>query len=261
MNTPYTPIKINENEISERINIIDQNTIEYIKSGHGKIKTSKSLNAVRLELALDESGLTQKELASLSKVKQPTISRIVEGKTKLSRHIPTIASALGVSSEWLAGLETGTQKINNNLLRISGENFILISMYCDDFDSQKNFNQDQDHKDKERDSYIMIPERLINSTIGYSNLAFITVKDNANFPDIMNGSAVTFDKSDKNIINGNFFVINYGVMKFVVRELYMEPNGDIRIKPKQKNFPEYIVSRDTDSFNILGRVITVTNIY
>lgn len=47
--------------------------------------------------------MEQSELAALVGVRQGTISKIVQGRTKNSRHLPRIASVLGVSVDYLLG--------------------------------------------------------------------------------------------------------------------------------------------------------------
>lgn len=48
-------------------------------------------------------GLGQTELASAAGVQQGTISKILLGRTSNSRHLPRIATLLGVSTAWLLG--------------------------------------------------------------------------------------------------------------------------------------------------------------
>lgn len=50
-----------------------------------------------------QHGLDQTELARQAGVRQGTISKILLGRTSNSRHLPRIASIVGVSSAWLLG--------------------------------------------------------------------------------------------------------------------------------------------------------------
>lgn len=258
MNLSPAPKELDQKSISSRINANENGVIEYTKMGHGLIKTNRPLTSVLLELALDDSGLTQAQVAQLAGTEQPTISRIIDGKTKQSRHIAKIAKVLGVSSEWLAGLDEGTEtvKVTDNVLRISDEVFILVSMYEGAHNSHA-----KGHKNSARDSKTMIAARLIEKSINHSDLRFIIEDDRANVPDIRLGASVIFNTNNTEINNGDFFVIQHGSLKPCVRKLYLEPNGDIRIRANQDDFPEYIVSKDDPSFNILGKVVFVTNVY
>ncbi|HDU3553372.1 TPA: helix-turn-helix domain-containing protein [Klebsiella quasipneumoniae subsp. similipneumoniae] len=57
--------------------------------------------AERLELAMKEGGMTQAQLAEAAGVAQPTIFKILSGKTNKSSYIVQIAKALNVRPEWL----------------------------------------------------------------------------------------------------------------------------------------------------------------
>ncbi|GEM_PF-2087291 len=261
MDINVQPNPVDEASLSSRINIKDDKTIDYVKKGFGQLNTDRPLSSVRLELALDESGLTQDELAKLADVEQATISRIIMGKTKKSRFIPNIAKALGLNSEWLAGLEQQDiiVKVQDNTLRISDENFILVRMYED----ANNPNALKD-KNAGRDSTIMIAAQLVSDNISHNDLRFVYSEDRANAPEITPGAAVTFNLKEEEVTpstNGDYFVIKHGKNKYV-RTLFLEPDGSIRVRAKQENFPEYTVNTENDpTFQILGRVLFVTNKY
>jgi transcriptional regulator with XRE-family HTH domain len=57
----------------------------------------------RVDQLLKELRLEQGDLAERVGVRQSTISKIVQGRTKNSRHLPRIASVLGVSVDYLLG--------------------------------------------------------------------------------------------------------------------------------------------------------------
>ena len=57
----------------------------------------------RLQEAMDDAGLDQPALAEKAGCTQGAISQILLGNTKRSRYLPEIASALGVSLQWLRG--------------------------------------------------------------------------------------------------------------------------------------------------------------
>lgn len=59
--------------------------------------------AERLREAMEEAGVDQSALGNAIGVTQGTISLILLGKTRHSKHLPTIATFLGVSYEWLVG--------------------------------------------------------------------------------------------------------------------------------------------------------------
>lgn len=258
---------INESEISSRIRLKKDGLIEYDKTGYHKPQvTDKPLSSVRLELAIDASGLTQGEITQLvnsqvdkdSQIAQPTISRIVSGKVKKTAYFPILAKTLGVSASWLAGLDESDEmsiKSQENEISINGQRFILVRIY-----GRKHNDHTLTHSNRNgRESKTMVAAALIDDTVDTSKLKFIYEDDRANAPVILPGASVTFDTSNTTIINGDFYVIQHGENKECVRALFKEPNGDTRIRARQSEFPEYIVKKGEQDFKILGRVVAVTN--
>ena len=64
-----------------------------------------SVTGERLEQALRRRDWEQSDLADRLGITQGTISKIIRGRTSNSRWLPRMASELGVSLEWLQGLE------------------------------------------------------------------------------------------------------------------------------------------------------------
>lgn len=60
--------------------------------------------AVRLRERMEEIGVSQTTLADAIGVRQGTISMILTGQTKNSRHLPRIAENLAINLNWLLGL-------------------------------------------------------------------------------------------------------------------------------------------------------------
>lgn len=63
-----------------------------------------NLTAQRLRERMDEVGIDQLGLAHAVGVEQSTISNILTGRTRNSRHLPRIANNLAVNLDWLLGL-------------------------------------------------------------------------------------------------------------------------------------------------------------
>lgn len=57
--------------------------------------------ASRLEHLLEKYNISQTELATRAGISQPTIWKILAGRSKKSRELPAIARALGVNLNWL----------------------------------------------------------------------------------------------------------------------------------------------------------------
>lgn len=231
--------------------------ITYIKKGYGEQSTTRPLGAIRLELALDEAGLTQTELAEKINVQQPTISRIIDGTTKRSRYLPLIAKVLNKNVNWLAGIEPNDKNnaiVNKNILDINNSLFVIVPLYKNkDNDAAININESISDQ-----GTIMIAQALIPKHINHDCLRFIHEAERAMTPDIKLGAVVTFDSSDTTVTSGDIFVIEFG-NSTCSRYLYTQPNGDILIRAKEADFPDYTVNKDSENFKILGRVILATN--
>lgn len=63
--------------------------------------TKKASIGDRLNLALEELGMTQNELARRLKIRQSTISALVSGKSQGSKHILEMAQEVGQDPNWL----------------------------------------------------------------------------------------------------------------------------------------------------------------
>jgi phage repressor protein C with HTH and peptisase S24 domain len=74
------------------------------KSYRGHLMDDQETLGQRIKTCRKEKGMSQKQLAQLSGVAQPTISALESGANKETRKLASIANALGVSPYWL---ETG----------------------------------------------------------------------------------------------------------------------------------------------------------
>lgn len=231
--------------------------ITYIKKGYGKQTTQRPLGAIRLELALKEENMSQTELANQIGVNQPTINKILDGTTKRSRYLPSIAKALNKNVSWLSGLEPDDKNnaiVNNNLLAINNQKFFIIPKYNKNYDSIPNsIDEGMDTTES-----IIVSERDTPATIDPNHLQFIYEPDRAMSPDIKTGAIVTFNNQDLNMTSGNIFVIEHG-NTVCTRFLFFQPNGDILARAKETDFPDYLITPNQENFKILGRVVFVTN--
>ena len=73
----------------------------------------------RLSEVMSNKGLNQEELAAMINVKQPTISRILNGKTNKSAMLIQIATALDIDYLWLT---TGVEPKEKNVELIYNDN-------------------------------------------------------------------------------------------------------------------------------------------
>ncbi|MDR6630452.1 transcriptional regulator with XRE-family HTH domain [Acinetobacter lwoffii] len=234
-------------------------SITYTKPGHGIKTTDRPLGAVRLEIALNEANMSQTELAREIHVEQATISRIINGKSKRSRYLPLIAKVLNKNVNWLAGIEPNDKNnavINKNLLDINNQVFVIVPEY----DNKHNSPSEDITESIKTGGATMIAKDLLSKNIDPDGLRFIYEKERAMSPDIKVGAAVTFNTKDTNITNGDVFVILYGKQE-TSRILFLQPNGDILIRAKEQDYPDFVVNPNEPNFKVLGRVLFVTNSY
>lgn len=244
-------IHVHENEHGNEQNI------SYRKKGFGLQHTSRPLSAIRLELALDEAGLSQTDLAKKIDVQQSTISKIIDGSTKRSRYLPQIAKVLGKDANWLAGIEPNDKNnptINKNLLSINKNLFILVPKY----EIKNNHSPENSNESITSEGTFMIAATYLPKNIEPNALHFIEEPERAMQPDIKQGSIVTFNSEDVAIKNGDVFVIKIGET-VCSRILFSQPNGDILIRAKEPDFPDYVVKPQDSTFTVLGKVVFVTN--
>lgn len=246
-------LDINHNIKIHNVATNGDGSITYTKKGYGEITTDRPLGAIRLEQALDEIDMSQQELADRIKVLQPTISRIVTGKTKRSHYLGEIAQVLNKSVSWLAGLEEDAKSsadLNGDELIIDGKKFFLIHAYEPDLDDQAKVKKDG--------GFIVVSDKNIPNNINIKNVRYLTQNDRAMSPEIKHNSAIIFDTQDRKINNGCIYAIQV-MDSIVARFLFMQPNGQILIRSKDDDFPDFSVNPQDGSMNILGRVFLSEN--
>ena len=226
-------------------------TITYTKKGLGEVTTDRPLGAVRLEMTLDEIDMSQLELARHINVLQPSISRIISGKTKQSRHLPKIAKVLNKSVSWLAGFDEDTKssaEINGNELVIDDRKFFLIHAYETNCDIELN----------DKDNFIIISSHCIPENTNVDDVFYLTHSDRAMSPEIKANSVIVFDTADLKIVNGDIYMIQI-MNNIIPRFLFMQPNGQVLIRSKDPDFPDFSVDPSNDDMKILGRVFMSQN--
>ena len=91
----------------------------------GLTSRSVTITATRLADAMNNAGEDQSSLARSIGITQGAISKILQGKTANSRHLPRIAFHLGVPLEWLLG---ETDNLETRVLRPSAPTVQHITM-------------------------------------------------------------------------------------------------------------------------------------
>ncbi|EOW6409879.1 MULTISPECIES: helix-turn-helix domain-containing protein [Cronobacter] len=92
----------------------------------------KTTLSQRLETAMAAGGFSQASLAEAAGVSQPTVWKIVSGRTQSSAKIVDLAKALGVRPEWLAhgvGSMKSEQAESGNVSPVAYEGTIALPLY------------------------------------------------------------------------------------------------------------------------------------
>lgn len=212
----------------------------------------------RIEELMKEQNINQSILAERVEVKQSTISRIVDGKFKKSRHLTTIAKVLNTTVDYLlyGTLEQKyTEKTSPSNFRIKEHDFMLISMY------------DTDAENSKKDEVLMLHKSMIPGGLDIDNLRFINQIDDAMYPKISRNSKVAFSLDQTQVVHGLAYVIKNGLLREQVRFLYPLSNGGLRVAgtPEQSQyFPDEIISKEeleNGTFKVLGKVFAVTTMW
>lgn len=218
----------------------------------------------RIEALMLKNKIDQYTLATSAGTTQPTISRIMSGKTSNSRTIPKIANVLNTTVEYLVfgtGIESLSSSEASESLRIKENDFMLIRMY-------DNVSENTDlYTNKNAEDILMLEKSLIPSGSSSDDLRYLKVDDNSMSPKIPVAARVFFNMKDTNVIAGKAYAIKYGHLREQVRILYPQPDGGYRVRVTTEmasEFPEIQVSKqeiDNDTFKVLGRVFSVTSIW
>ncbi len=211
----------------------------------------------RLSEVMSNKGLNQEELAAMINVKQPTISRILNGKTNKSAMLIQIATALDIDYLWLTtGVEPKEKNVElkNNHLRINSNEFMLIGIH----ESKEALNNLS--SSSKEGMQIMLHQDILPKDKKVEDLKYLIATDTAMGGIIGLNAYVVYDQTEENINSGKLYAFTYGGLT-QVRYLYLMPDNQIRIHAiNSEEYPDFIVNADDEKFELLGKVITVTNI-
>ncbi|EPQ9048644.1 helix-turn-helix domain-containing protein [Cronobacter turicensis] len=146
----------------------------------------KTTLSQRLEIAMTAGGFSQASLAEAAGVSQPTVWKIVSGRTQSSAKIVDLAKALGVRPEWLAhgvGSMKSEQIETNNASSIIYEGTIALPLYDE---SEKQIG------------LTIVPEAINPETSRAYKLNYET-----GFPELPQGCTIVVD-SEENPVNNDF---------------------------------------------------------
>ncbi|EIZ9495279.1 helix-turn-helix domain-containing protein [Cronobacter sakazakii] len=146
----------------------------------------KTTLSQRLEIAMTAGGFSQASLAEAAGVSQPTVWKIVSGRTQSSAKIVDLAKALGVRPEWLAhgvGSMKSEQVETSNASSIVYEGTIALPLYDE---SEKQIG------------LTIVPEAINPETSRAYKLNYET-----GFPELPQGCTIVVD-SEETPVNNDF---------------------------------------------------------
>ena len=235
--------------------------------------------AKRIEEERIKKGMTQEMLAEKAGVSQGLIHKLESGKAKESRKISQLASALGVTSDWLStgtGEKTAIQLLGSSLSSASTKGTIEPTYVLGGFDL---WDDDTPLRDDEvalpffrevemaagsgRNQVIENHGRklrfskatLKSKDVSVTDAACVTVSGNSMEPVIPNGTTIGIDTSKKEIVNGEIYAIDHdGDLR--VKTVYRMPGGVIRLRSFNiDDWPDELYSvDDAAKIKIIGRV-------
>ncbi|EKM0362191.1 helix-turn-helix domain-containing protein [Cronobacter turicensis] len=146
----------------------------------------KTTLSQRLEIAMTAGGFSQASLAEAAGVSQPTVWKIVSGRTQSSAKIVDLAKALGVRPEWLAhgvGSMKSEQVETSNASSIVYEGTIALPLY--------------DESEKQ------IGLTVVPNAINHENSRAYKLNYETGFPELPQGCTIVVD-SEETPVNNDF---------------------------------------------------------
>lgn len=235
--------------------------------------------ADRLNLAMQEAGLSQGALAKASGLAQPTIWRLANGKGSGSSKVIDIALALNVSPEWLA---SGKGQMRINLKDHHDPRSEIpppeqwrqarvwdASTQLEDDEVEVPFLKDIEFAcgdgSVSEDDYNGFKLRFSKSTLrkvgartdGSGVLCFPARGDSME-PRIFDGATVAVNIDDKKISDGKIYAINENGWKRI-KMLYQIGPETVSIRSyNKKDYPDEI--RNINEVEVIGRVFWTSEI-
>ncbi|MDU1029338.1 MAG: helix-turn-helix transcriptional regulator [Clostridiales bacterium] len=218
----------------------------------------KNMNlADRLNLAMEQSGMSQGALAKAAGIAQPTIWRLTSGNARGSTKIVEIANALGVRTEWLStgvgpmredGQEPITHPgINQGIYRIevldltfsAGPGNYMLSEFVEVLHAIE-FTTDY--------------ARSLFGNRPQDDVKVMTVDGDSMYPTIQSGDRLFFDVSVRNFKVDGVYAFVFG-QHFHVKRLQMQglQLAVLSDNPAYKDW--YITEDNQDQLYIMGKAL------
>ncbi|GAB1102135.1 XRE family transcriptional regulator [Shewanella algae] len=227
--------------------------------------------ADRLKLAMDEAGYTQASLGEAIGMAQPSVWKLVTGKTKNTRKLYEIARVLRVNPDWLltgkgqkemAGGSSNKNEIPDesewvkmepwdDSTPIDKEEVLVpflkdVELACGD----GTFNEEDYNGFKLRFSKATL--RRVGANTDGSGVICFPASGNSMEPYIPHGTTVAINTNDKKIVDGKIYAINENGWKRIKVLRRSSPN---MLNISSFNSEEYDPEeKPVDSVEIIGRL-------
>lgn len=205
--------------------------------------------AERLKLAMEARNMSQASLAESAGISQPSVWKIVSGRTQSSKKLVEIANALKVRPEWLLN---GSGEMDYQLREPSGEyHWDKTQRLVPSTDDRQYGVVSIFDAEQKTDDSILIPHEVFGS----GDVIAYKLKHPSGFSDIPQGAIIVVNLNEKPGNEDYVYVkINehYNVYKYLSRgESGYLDSGDIRIPLLQV----------TDEVSIIGVIVFLSRFF
>jgi transcriptional regulator with XRE-family HTH domain len=207
-------------------------------------QTSETLQA-RLKLARKQRSITQKQLATLVGMKQPSYNSLEKSTTNsTSRFLPAIAKVLGVNLDWLLYGDTHTtnQIIDNDM------SFISLPVIQPTLNEKGDFSLDHILRYEYASPLLLknIKEKL-------AHIKFVQLASKSMTPLLYDTDLIGFDTADTDIQEGSIYFILFE-NEFMFRRIYKESGGILTLNSTNDHlYPAKRIKGNYFGFKVLGK--------
>jgi len=218
--------------------------------------------ASRLERALARSSYTQETLAEACNTSQATISRILNGVTQRSKHIPTIANVLNVSEQWLIfGDQSNVKKIDAVIDEWNDETPIPDDMAAIPFFKDMSLSAGRGSLNSDipyNGAKLWYAKSFLRRKNTCPDMVFcISVVGDSMHPIIQEGGMVMIDTLNKDIIDGRPYAVRYKDEDYI--KYLQRGDGVIKLVSENKKYDDIIAK--TEDLDIIGKVIEYSKVW
>lgn len=218
--------------------------------------------ADRLNAAMEFAGVSQGKLAAIIGVSQPAIQKMTSGKTRGSKKILEIASALGVRAEWLAD---GSDPMREDMSQPKGHDLM------DRFKAGSDIYRIEvlDLVVSAGPGRYMLSEtvevlnaieftsdraRALFGSRTADDVKVMTVDGDSMYPTIKSGDRLFFDVSVREFTTDGVYAFVYG-KTFHVKRLQMQ-GTKLVVLSDNPNLERWEIQEDTeDQFYVMGKAL------